>query len=305
VSRHSAGSLVIAGCALSWGAIGIIVRELDMPAMTIVFFRVALSAAAVAAGLALAGRRDLLRLKTPAVLALGLLLALHWSLYFGAIKETSVASAVLITYAGPIFMAILAPLLIREHVPRVSVAALAVSVAGIALITLSGGSGEGEVRPLGVALAVLAAASFGLLIVLLKKYAAEVDPLTVVLYESLTAALVLLPAAAFADYELGGSEVPYLLVLGLLLTAATGVLYVGALRWVPATTAGILSYMEPVSAALLAAIVLDEALTPGIAVGGAAIVAAGVAVVLRTREPLAASPEEPVAPAAASRAGAR
>jgi drug/metabolite transporter (DMT)-like permease len=283
---------MIAGCALSWGAIGIIVRELDLPAMAIVFYRVALSAVALAAGLLLAGRRDLFRMPTRAVLGLGVLLAVHWSLYFGAIKETSVASAVLITYAGPIFMAILAPLLIHEHVPRVTVGALAVSLAGIALITLSGGSGDDAVRPLGVVLALLAAASFALLIVMLKKYAAAVDPVTVVLYESLTAAVVLSPAAVFGDYSLGGQELGYLLLLSLLLTAAAGVIYVGALRWVPATTAGILSYMEPVSAAVLAALLLGQSLTPAVVAGGAAIVAAGVLVVLKAPAPVAAG--EPV-----------
>jgi uncharacterized membrane protein YuzA (DUF378 family) len=31
VSRHTLGSLLVAACALTWGAIGIIVRELDLP----------------------------------------------------------------------------------------------------------------------------------------------------------------------------------------------------------------------------------------------------------------------------------
>jgi DME family drug/metabolite transporter len=88
------------------------------------------------------------------------------------------------------------------------------------------------------------------------------------------------------------------------LTGVTGVVYVGALKWVPATTAGILAYMEPVSAALLAAAILGEALTPAVIVGGAAIVAAGLVVATRTPEQ-PGSVEEPVpatAPASA-RAG--
>jgi drug/metabolite transporter (DMT)-like permease len=49
-----------------------------------------------------------------------------------------------------------------------------------------------------------------------------------------------------------------------------------------------------VSAALLAAALLDEALTPAVIAGGAAIVAAGVAVALRTPEPGGGAVEEPV-----------
>jgi drug/metabolite transporter (DMT)-like permease len=296
VRRHTLGSLLIAGCALTWGFIGILVREIDLPALTIVFFRVALSATAMALILALVGRRDLLRPPPRAVIALGVLLAVHWSLYFAAIKETSVASAVLITYAAPIFMAMLAPVLIREHVPGVSIAALAVSVVGITAISLAGGSGGEEVRVTGVVLAVFAAITYAFLIVLLKRWASEVHPMTLITYQEGTAALVLSPALLFASYGgVGGDDIAYLVLLGTVLTGMTGVIYVGALKWVPATTAGILAYMEPVSAAVLAALILGEALTPEVIAGGVAIVAAGVAVALKTPGGGGAI-EEPVAP---------
>ena len=286
MSRHTTGSLMIAGCALSWGFIAIIVRELDMPALAIVFYRDALTVPAIAAALVLLGRRDLFRLRKPAILWLGLLLAAHWGLFATAIKETSVASAVLITYVAPVFMALLAPVMIREHVPAVSVGALAVSLGGIALISLSGGSGDEAVEPLGVVIALLAAITYAFLIVLLKKYAADVDPVTLVLYNSIVVSVVLSPAAVLGDYSLGAKEIGYLLVLGLVLTAAAGIVYVAALRWVPATTAGILAYMEPLSAAVLAAILLNPSLTAAVVVGGVLIVAAGVAVVVRTPEPV-------------------
>ncbi len=293
--------MLIAVCALTWGFVGILVREVDQPALVIVFFRVVFSASFVALLLVVARRRDLLRRPPPAVLALGVLLAVHWALYFGAIKETSVASAVLITYAAPIFMAMLAPVLIREHVPALSVVALAVSMAGIAAISLSGGSGAEEVRVLGVVLAVFAAITYALLIVLIKRWASEVHPMTLVTWQEATSAVVLAPSLVFTSFDgLSGGELGYLVVLGVALTGLSGVVYVAALRWVPATTAGILAYMEPVSAAILAALILDQALTPAILVGGAAIVAAGVAVALRTP---GTSVEEPLAATGGTRPG--
>ena len=304
MSRHTVGSLLVAGCALSWGAIGVIVRELPMPALTIVAWRVLLSAGSVALILGLMRRWDLLRRPRWPVLALGALLAVHWALYFLAIKQTSVASAVLVTYAGPIVIAMLAPLLIGERVPPISVGALAVSAAGIALISLSGGSGESAVRPEGVLLAVGTAISMAVLVVLLKRFGSESDPRTVVVYLDGTATALLWPALVFADYPLSAESVGYLLLLGVVLTGLFGLIYVLALRWVPATTVGILSYMEPVAAAILAALLLGERLTVAVLVGGAAIVAAGVAVVLRTPDPAAASVEEPV-PAEVAPARAR
>lgn len=303
--RHTAGSLIVAASALSWGVIGVIVRELPMPPLTIVGYRVLLSALSVALILVVLRRWELLRPPPWPVLALGALLAAHWGLYFAAIKQTSVASAVLITYAGPIVIALIAPLLIGERVPPVTVAALAVSAVGITLISLSGGSGDAAVRPAGVGLAVGAAISMAVLIVLLKRFTARVDPMRVVVYLDGTATVLLWPALVFPHYRLSGAYVVYLALLGVVLTGLTGILYVLALRWVPATTVGVLSYLEPVSAVILAAVLLGQRLTTAVVVGGAAIVAAGVAVVLSTPEPIPASVEEPVPPAEPLRARAR
>lgn len=287
---------MVAACALSWGAVGVIVREVSLPPLTIVWIRVLFSTTTVALLILATGRRELLRRPPLGVLALGVLLAVHWSLYFSAIKQTSVASAVLIAYLAPVFMALMAPVLIGERVPAVSIGALVVSVGAIALISLSGGSGGEEVRLVGVVLALGAAATFALLIVLLKRWAADTDPMTVVVYQDGLVALLLTPALIGIHSAPSGADLGRLALLGVVLTGITGVVYVAALRWVPATTAGILAYMEPVSAALLAALLLGQRLTVAVVVGGVAIVAAGVAVVLASPDPIGGSVEGPVAP---------
>lgn len=281
MSRPAAASLAVAGCAVAWGLVPLIVREVDLPPLALVFFRVALSALAI--GLVVAAARRSLRIPARAAPVLGVLLAAHWGVYFTAIQETSVASAVLITYTAPVFVALIAPAAIGEHVPRSSVVALALSLAGAAAITLTGDSGD--VRAFGVALAFAAAVSYAVLIVAVKRLAADTDPGQLIVWQHGTAAVVLAPAALAADYSgLGGVDVAYLVALGAVLTGLTWVVYVRALRFVPATTAGILSYMEPIAAALLAAAVIGEELTLAVVAGGLAIVAGGVLVVLRSRD---------------------
>ena len=230
----------------------------------------------------LSGRGRRLLPPRPANLALGVLLALHWSCYFGAIRETSVASANLLTYASPIFVAFLAPALLGERVPRVTIGALVIGSAGIAVIALFGPStGDSAVRPLGVVLGLLAAASYGLMIVLIKRVGAGADPVRTVLWQSVAAAVVLSPAAALAHYGgLDAGQWGRILLLGVVLTGISGLIFVAALHVVPATTGSILAYMEPVSAALLAVAVLGEELTWAIVAGGALILAAGVAVIV-------------------------
>lgn len=288
----TAGSAAILGLAVSWGFISIAVREVELPALTLVFWRVALGALAIALLLRAVGRRTALSRPPAPVLWLGVLLAVHWAFYFASIRETSVASANLVTYANPILIALLAPSLIGEHVPRASVVALVLSVLGILVIGVWGPStGSGAVRGWGILLAALAAVTYALLIVGLKRWAADVDPAQVALWQCVAAAVVLAPAAFTSGYaELGVGDVAYLLLLGVVLTGVSALVYLTALRAVPATSAGILAYMEPVSAALLAVALLGEQMTWAIVVGGALIVLAGVGVIAATRAPVPAAP---------------
>jgi DME family drug/metabolite transporter len=296
MSRRAIASATIAGCAASWGGIGIVVRQLDMPALAIVFFQVA-QGALVAAAVALLVVPAALRPPRPAVTALGLVLAAHFGCLFAAVQETSVASAVLVTYSAPIMIAVLAPALLGERVSRVTASALAVSAAGVAAIALVGGDGGGSVRPAGVGLALLAAVTYALFVVLLKRLTSDVNPLTVVVWQNVAAAIALSPAALAGGYSIGEREVGYLVLLGVLLTGVTGVAYVVALRLVPATTAGILGYLEPLSAVILAALILDEGVGAWVVAGGAAILAAGVAVVVEDARAEAMAPVAPVASA--------
>ena len=130
------------------------------------------------------------------------------------------------------------------------------------------------------------------LIVSLKRWGHHLEPITVVFWQSVTAAVLLTPAVVLPSFDLGGREIGYLLALGVLLTGVSGVIYVSAVRFVPATSAGILAYLEPVSAAILASLLLDERLTAQILLGGVCIVAGGVLVVARSRSPIASQAAE-------------
>lgn len=296
--RRTLGSLAIFGLATSWGIISILVREIPLPAAAQACWRMALAAAAVTVVLLLTGRRSWLRIPNRGIAAVGALLAVHWATYFGAVLETSVASANLITYANPILMALIAPILISERLGPRTAGALAVSLAGIALITVLGPtSGTGAVRGLGVGLAVLSAISYAFLIVLVKKYGEGIEPLQQVWTHTLVGAALLSPFALLADGygAMGPADWGRLALLGVVMTGLSGFIYVAALRWVPATEAGILSYMEPVSAAILAVLILGEQMTWAIVAGGLLIVASGVAVITQPTQPVPAGIEEPLA----------
>jgi drug/metabolite transporter (DMT)-like permease len=111
----------------------------------------------------------------------------------------------------------------------------------------------------------------------------------------------LIIGAVVAPFALGGSrflphgtEWPALLALGAVLTAGAGVIYMRALRDVTAQAAGLLAYIEVVSASVLAWAILDQELGWQVVLGGLAVLAGGALVVLYEGAPEQAPEARPV-----------
>jgi DME family drug/metabolite transporter len=282
----------VAGLAASWGLIAIIVAGVDLDAVVLVFFRLALAALATGVAATLLGRRELLRLPAAPVrvLALGALLAVHWFLFFETIKLASVAVAVLLVYTAPVLLALLAPFFLAERRSRVALAALVPAAAGLATIALGGGE-EAGATPLAVAAGLGAALSYAALVIATKRVVATVHSATITFWTYAAAGVPLAPLLLTAERVVPrGAELAYVLLLGVVFTALSGFLFVTLLRRVTAQAVGVLAYVEPVSAAMLAWAVLGQPLGTAVVVGGALVTAAGVLVV--AAEPEDASPME-------------
>src|SRR5919202_2344732 len=275
-------NLSVAGLAASWGFIAVIVAHVRLPAQVLAFYRVSIAAATLLAALALLGRLPLAalpeeRLRTGLV---GAGLGAHWFLFFETIKLASVAVAVVTVYTAPIFLAVLAPLALPEPRSRVALAALAPGAAGIVLIAL-GGSGGGPARPLGIACGLGAGITYAVLVIGTKQLSAQLPVVTVQLWSMVGASAVLAPVALTAARSTPrGGEIGYVLLLGLGFTAVSSYVYIWLLRRVTAQAAGLLAYLEPVSAALLAWAVLGQRLGWAVVVGGVLVIGAGFLVVV-------------------------
>jgi drug/metabolite transporter (DMT)-like permease len=282
-------NLLLAGIAASWGFVSVIASGIELPAEVLVFWRCLLAALALPFVLLLLRGRLPFRLARHRlrVLALGALLAGHWVLFFAAIKASSVAVAILTVYTAPIFVALLAPRFLPERRSRVALVALAVSAPGLVLIALAGDAGEPP-SAAAIALGLGAAITYAFLIIGVKRITNEVSPFSFAFWQYTVVSVALAPFLLTADRVLPtAGEWPAVVALGILLTAATGALYIWNLRHVKAQAAGLLSYVEPVSAALLAWAILGEELGWAVVLGGAAVLAGGAIVVVR---------EEPDAP---------
>lgn len=282
--RYRAGLAKVAIAATIWGSIPVLVRAVDASAFVIVFWRVFFAGLVLAGYLIFSGRLhevfDLPRRTKLALVGMGALLTLNWVLFFSAIRLTDVAVAVLLGYLGPVFVAVLSPLILRTPFDKRVLLPLALALGGtIIIVNPTQISLDGSGALLGAALAFCSAITYALLVTNAKRLVQGVPATVYMLFEYSVASIMLLPFVLTSPPPSGAEEWVSLALLGVVNTALTGFLFLSALRTIRADQAAILTYAEPVSAVVFAAVLLDEPLTMATVLGGAAVIAGGIAVV--------------------------
>jgi drug/metabolite transporter, DME family len=277
-------NLALAGLSASWGLVAVLAGAVTVGAAPLAFLRLALAAVTLAVAALVSGR---LRLLSPgrhlgALIALGAVQAVHWWLFFEAVKRGSVALAVLTFYAAPLFLALLAPLFLPEALSNVALGALVPGGVGIALVAIAGEDGT-AFGWIAITCGIGSAFSFAVLLILSKRLLhADVAPLTVAFWDCSVGSLVLTPTLLLAGpvAPADAGEWAAVLLLGIVFTGLATLAYAAILQHATAQTAGILTFLEPVSAVLLAWTLLGQSLSPRAALGGALVILAGLAVVV-------------------------
>jgi drug/metabolite transporter, DME family len=276
--------LVLSG--LLWGTGGVIGtlfgRAAGLSAMLVAAYRLLAGGGLIIAFLAATGRRwPAGRAAWTRIASNGLLSALFQGCYFAAISLTSVSLATLVTIGGtPVIVAIGERALGRRTLDRKGVTTIVLALAGLGLLAGRPGGGFGETAVLAsTGLSLLSAAGFAAVTLLGASPVTGLDELTLNGFGFSLGGLVLLPLAAAFGGGLGFR--PSLASAGLLAalaigpTAAAYTLYFRGLRKAPASTAALLSLIEPLAAAVLAAFVLGDRLSPA-GIAGAVILLAAV-----------------------------
>ncbi|MSO95439.1 MAG: DMT family transporter [Thermoleophilia bacterium] len=276
-------NLGLAGLSLSWGLVAVLAGALDVGSVPLTFLRLAIAAATLALVAAVTGRSRLLGPGSHllGLVALGCIQAVHWCLFFETVRRGSVALAVITFAAAPVFLAVLAPLVLSERLSNVALGALVPGVVGIALVARAG-TGAQSFGWGALACGIGSALTFSVLLVLSKRLLhAGARPLTVAFWDCLVGGAALAPALLLVagPRPTRGAEWAGVLLLGAVLTGLATLAYEVLLRHVTAQTAGILTFLEPVSALILAWWLLDQSLTPRALVGAALVLCATAGVV--------------------------
>jgi drug/metabolite transporter (DMT)-like permease len=253
-------------CVLLWGFTAILGKLISLPALPLVWWRMLLVVAALALvpqvwrGLRAMSRRLLL-----SYAGIGVLVALHWLTFYGAIKLSNASVGATCIALATVFTALVEPKLAHR---RFSGRELALGIAVLPGVALVVGGVPSSMR-IGIAVGTLSALLVALFGSLNKRLVEHADPLTVTALElgagtiALTVLAPMMPMLfpAFAGPLLvlpGLHDALFLLALSLACTLLPFTLSLVALRHMSAFAAQLAVNLEPVYAIVLAILLLGE-----------------------------------------------
>lgn len=208
------------------------------------------------------------------------------ALYFPSLLYLPAAVASFLLYLAPPIVAALSILFFREKLDARTGAALGLGLAGLAL--LSWGGMSGELRPLGIALAAGSAVMYSLT-VLGSRHLLGALPWPRATLAVCTGAFLSYLAFSLATGSLAiprsGLGIAYAVGIGTLATGVALSLFMAALPLIGASRTALISTLEPVSTLVIAVFALGEVPTWTSLAGGAVILAAAALVATSTAEP--------------------
>lgn len=275
------GYVLVAAAATGWGTWPLILRHAVMPAalqselMMIVFMAVSLPVMLF----------DRVRVRARlvhwlGVAWLGIADALNVGLFFAAYQRTTVAIAVLTHYLTPVFVALAAPLVLRERPHARTFTAVAISFGGLLLLLRPWGEGFGPGDLAGAALGAGSAVFYASNVFVNKRLAHVFSASELTFFHGFVAVpllWVMIPSGAFAAAS--ASSIAVVLAGALGPGALSGLTFVWGLRRIAASHASVLTLLEPFVAVVLAALFLGQRLGGAQILGGIFILVGAVVVI--------------------------
>jgi drug/metabolite transporter (DMT)-like permease len=274
--RQRRGQIYVALAAVAWSSAGVLQRQLTLDTSTQVFGRAAFAGAALLVYVAIVERGRVVhafRSVGLAGVAVAVCVAIASAGFIGALNHTSVARVLFILAVAPVLAALLARVTLGEPITRRTAMAMALALAGVAVML--GAPGEGNLA--GDGLSFLVALAFALMIVITRwRRDVSMAPATCLSQAILVA--VFLPFAAPGG--ISADDVGWLAALGIgQIGLGFALLTVGA-RLIPAAQVGLITLLEVVLGPVWVWLALDERPGTLTLLGGAIVI---VAILIQTR----------------------
>lgn len=282
--RNDTKSLVmLIGSMLIFGTVGIFRRYIPLPSALLACCRGLIGSAflLVLMGIKKGKKRQKLGAKKTAALALmGALIGLNWLLLFEAYNYTTVATATLCYYMQPTIVILLSPLVFREKLTLMK--GLCAFAAVIGMVCVSGvmDSGMPSLSEMKGILCGLGAAVLYATVVIVNKKLPGIDAYQKTTIQLFSAAIIMVPylllGQDFAEVSCDAKAIVMLLIVGLVHTGICYAAYFKSIEGLRAQSVALFSYLDPVTALILSALILHESMSVWGMIGAVLILGAAI-----------------------------
>ncbi len=189
----------------------------------------------------------------------GIAIGINWILLFESYRFTSIANATVCYYFAPVIVVAFSPFILKERFSLVKLFCVGAALTGIMLITGTGRTGENDIAGI---ICGLGAAVFYAAVIFLNKFFRHVTNMERTIIQLGVSTVSLLPYVFLTSSWEAGLATPQnitvLLIVGIIHTGFAYFLYFSGLNALKGQTAALLSYIDPLTAILLSALLLRE-----------------------------------------------
>ena len=254
----------MAAAMLVFGTIGLFVKNIGFPSSFISFARALTGSIFIALFMLLSGhgldKKSVLK-NLKLLIPSGIAMAFNWICLFEAYRFTGVAVGTLCYYMAPVIVVILSPVFLKEKLTAINVTSVLAAVVGAVLIS---GVVSGSAKSAKGILLGLAAAALYSTVVMINKFVKNLSPIETTFVQLSTAAVTMIPYILLTEdvtsFVFDRRSVIFTLIVGVFHTGIVYMIYFSSVQKIPAQTTAVFSYIDPVTAIILSAVVLGERL---------------------------------------------
>jgi len=265
-----------------FGSIGLFVKNIDLPSSEVALFRGMIgSSVLLLASLIMKKKFDLKRNKLNLILLVisAGALGFNWIFLFEAYHYTTISTATISYYFAPVIVMFLSPFVLRERWSWYKGASIIIALLGLIFITkpLENFGGMDSNHWIGIGYGLLAALLYAS-VILLNKFIHGFSGFERTVLQLFIASLIMLPYVMLTEgihlFDLDGKSFLFLLIVGVIHTGLAYMIYFSLLPKIQGQTVAVYSYLDPITAVLLATLILREPLGIMDMIGGIFILGA-------------------------------
>lgn len=260
-------------CASFAGFSGIFIKEMSISASSIAWFRTAIPALLIGGWMMIKGI-PFFRGNYKKMIWASLLNSIRMYLFFVAYVYTSIGNAVILCYTWPIFASLLSSKILKEKIPKQQIYLLILAFLGLVIANMDKTFSYEDHDFIGMTSAVASAFIYSITVIIFKSEAENYSTNEMIFYQNFTGMILFLP---FAFY-LNPLPLPSDYYIGFIYAVLIGIigfnLFFFGLKYLKASVASSLMYLEVVGAIILSYIWYGDLLSWNMIIGGAMILSA-------------------------------